>query len=260
VLSTKRLSAFWITAWLVCLLTVPAGADCGRALKIGVFDWRPETSDYKASPAFAGDQAMWQAVFDRAGCDVKWQVMPAHGLIHLVETGAIDGAIPASKTAAREAFARFSKPYKTEELVGFILRERAGRIGIRSVADIRDAQLRLALAYGSWYGAEIDHLLKTDPIFRDKVNFSDDAAVMLRWLLTGHVDMLLSWRSVAERLLARRGILGTEVVAHDAVLYKETSHLMLGKAVVPAETAARLDAALAAHMQSDAYAAFLAEN
>ncbi len=233
---------------------VPVRADCGRDYTVAVFDWRKTDGEAGKTHGFEMDQEIWQKVFARAGCDVTWRILTAKRLLNAVQRGTVDGAIPASKTTEREAYAYFTEAYRIEELVGFVRREQFDKINIQSVADIRRDQLRLALAYGSWYGPEIERLLKSDAVFKDKVRFSDDSVVMMKWLLTGHVDMLLAWRGIAERLLERRGLLGTEIMTYPAVLYDEPSHLMLSKASVSPDTVAFLDEALAHFLRSEEYA------
>jgi len=242
---------------IVTSLAAPAWADCGRDYTVAVFDWRKTDGDAGKSHGFEMDQDIWNQVFARADCEVTWRILTAKRLLNGVKRGSIDGAIPASKTPDRETFAYFSDAYRIEELVGFVRREQADKIHIATVTDLRREQLRLALAHGGWYGPEIDRLIKTDLVFKDKVRFTDDAIVMVEWLRTGHVDMLLSWRGIAERLLQKRGLLGTEIVTYPAVLYDETSHLMLSKATVSSEDVALLNRVLAEFLQSEQYAAIL---
>lgn len=242
---------------IVALFAAPAWADCGRDYTVAVFDWRKTDGDAGKGHGFEQDQDIWNEVFARAGCDVTWRVLTAKRLLNGVKRGSIDAAIPASKTPGRQAYAHFSDPYRIEELVGFVRREQADKIQIATVTDLRREQLRLALAHGGWYGPEIDKLIKTDLVFKDKVRFSDDAIVMVQWLRTGHVDMLLSWRAIAERLLQKRGLLGTEIVTYPAVLYDETVHLMLSKKAVSTDDVALLNAVLAEFLQSEQYAEIL---
>lgn len=248
---------------LVCAVAVavffavPTRAECGRDYTIAVFDWRKTDGEARIAHGFEMDQEIWNKVFARADCDVNWRILGAKRLLNAVKGGSVDGAVPASKTTEREAYSYFTDAYRNEELVGFVRREQFDKIHIQSIADIRRDQLRLALAYGSWYGPEIEGLLKSDPVFKDKVSFFDDSIVMMKWLQTGHVDMLLAWRRIAERLLDRGGFLGTQIMTYPAVLYDEPSYLMLSKASVSDEDVALLNSVLADFLRSEEYAKIL---
>lgn len=231
-----------------------AATGCDKPLTIAMFDWRRDAAvPVPASHAYEFDQALWAQVFDMLGCQVTWSFLPAKRLLAGVEKGTIDGAIPGSIAPGRERFARFTRPYRTVELVGIVRSENLDVFQIATVADLRRSNLRIGMALGGWYGKELTQLLADAPTLGGRLLTSDSGPIILGWVNSGRVDVSIMTRSISRYFIGQLGFEAT-LSPYPAVYDRHGFHLMLSKASISAEQTQAFDEALARFLASDANA------
>jgi polar amino acid transport system substrate-binding protein len=174
-----------------------------------------------------------RAFADELNCDITFVEMPWTRILLAIEAGQLDMTSSASVTPEREAFARFSAPYRQAEVAIYVRRGESGRFDLEGLRDIEKAGLRLGIVTGYYYGEDFDALME-DERFAAQTDPAADYDTNIRKLLHGRIDGFIV-DDVGVMVSAVRG-LGVEdrVERHPLLLAGDDLHFMFSRKNVDA--------------------------
>lgn len=108
------------------------------------------------------DVEIVRAVAARADCELDFLQGGWDGLLRLLRAGELDLMLGATRTPAREAWARFSEPYRSERFRLFVLERLAEEHSGQDLEALLDDGFRLGITQGYYYGPEISALIERD--------------------------------------------------------------------------------------------------
>lgn len=186
-----------------------------------------------------------QQLFARLGCHLEILTdSPWKRALMLLESGEIDVLMNASKSAEREAYAWFSKPYEDEKVAVFVAAAQRDQLQLKQLADIAAKGYSVGIIRGNYYGPQVSALLE-QPAFRKYVVEAIDKPALYQFVLRGRVQLYLDY--FPNGLLALRD----EKLDQQIVRYPLPPitigqvHFMLSKKTVSEEFVRQLDLALA---------------
>lgn len=138
---------------LLSLLAPCAQAACSRALRVPFEDWRPYSYlDLGGQPA-GMDVELVQAMAREAGCTVAFQFdIPRKRRLLMFQRGELDLLLDASDTQERHSYAWFTRPYRDEEVVAFVLAQDGPGQQTRSLEAALLARMSIIVPTDGWYG------------------------------------------------------------------------------------------------------------
>ena len=190
-----------------------------------------------------------QQLFARLGC--KLEILtdsPWKRSLMLLENGEIDVLMNASKSADRETFGWFSKPYEDEKLAIFVAAAQRDQLQLTQLADIAAQGYSVGIIRGNFYGPQFGVLFEQQS-FRKQVVEAIDKPALYQFVLRGRVQLYLDY--FPNGLLALRD----EKLEQQIVRYPIPPitigqvHFILSKKSVSAEFVRQLDVALAGMLQ-----------
>ena len=200
--------------------------------------WAPYQHRDAAGKLTGLDIELVEAMGKAAGCAVEWREAPWARQVASVEAGELTGAPAASRTAEREAFAVFAKPYRDEAVY---LMFPAG-VEERSLAQIIAAGGKIGVVNETFYGDDIAKLMN-DPATAgafEKVSSDDNN---LRKLAAGRVAAVAIDPFVGQAK-ARELNLSDQVKLGSKPVYASDIYVMLSKKTATPEIVALWDKAL----------------
>src|SRR6516225_5563164 len=213
------------------------------------YPWDPyQYRDYRRDvPILTGFDIEIERALERLiGKEILLPEVPWQDQLTGIADGTIDIATGAVYSDARNAYAYFSKPYRTETDV-LILRKGAGvRYPFRTVEGMLDTfakeKFRLGVIAGYIYADPRISAFITDPANKDQIFPVAGDAQNLRNLLAGIIDGFLADRVAATTTAWRRNE-GTRIEEHP-VRFSAEIHFMLSPATQTPQMLARVDAAI----------------
>lgn len=194
------------------------------------------------------DVDLFQEVAKQAGCAVVPREVPWKRLLSDMEAGRMDAAIGASLTPDREAYARFSKPYRQDEFVLFMRKGDTARLGKGGIAEASTNGARLGIVGGYEYG-DAFKALQANPAFAKLLQEASETKLNLRKLLANRIDAFIENRFVGLALARQEGAFD-KIEVHPVPVSSDAVHFMFGRKSVTEATALSFDAALEA-MRND---------
>lgn len=132
--------------------------------------------------------------FRREGHAVTIELMPWARCLESARTGRVDGVFSSFKLPERELFLDFPKEALSEQSIVFFARRDSKLSFDGDFGALRD--LRIGIILGTSYGEKLDAAIR-DGTFRS-VEESNTVESVLRKLVLGRVDLVPSFRAVAE--------------------------------------------------------------
>ena len=225
-------------------------------LKLGFEAWEPyQYVGIDQQPAGL-DIELVAAVSQKMNC----QLVPQQGtwveLIAALKAGELDMLLGASKTQARQEFAFFSEPYRTEQFVLFIRSAEAASLPQATMADFLASGKKLGIVSEYYYGSEFTELYNNEQFKTQFVESSLSELNMAR-LLDEDIDGMLEDKFVAASMLRRKGM-DKEIGPHSITLGNSDVFVMFSKISVTEEKVSAFNAAMAAIRQNGEYDAIMA--
>lgn len=176
------------------------------------------------------------------GCGVTYTRGNWIDLLQKIRDAQLDILLAASSTPDREAYAWFSRPYRSES---FVLMTRADdkRAGNESL-DTLARTLKIGITEGYYYGPVVSELIYGEATKNAFVT-APVAELNYMRLVQNEVDALLDDPIVATAILRRKG-LADQVTRQPQPINSSPVSLMLSKSRISAEQLEKLNAALAA--------------
>lgn len=236
---------------------VGTAAPCPETLKVRVSYGYAPFSEKTApdgpvdGPVEGLDVAFLRRILTDAGCAFEFLDAPWKRSLKLLARGAIDIMPFASITPEREEFARFSVPYRYET-VGFVMRRSdAGRYPLDSLEDLMRHDLQIGWQRGAYWGPKFQAFAEA-PENRDVVYRLTDNGQGLRMLLSDRIDMLIEQPDSILASAAAQGV-RDKLVVHPFLVRRSPVHLMYSRQSVSPELVERIDRAIIAYQETDAY-------
>lgn len=227
------------------LLPGNAKADsCEKTVTIRLSDNYPPYAVERGEGNFEGiDAVMVRRIMEHAGCHYRLQSIPwKRALIDLAE-GNVDIMATASRSGDREVFARFSLPYRDEQIRLFSRAGDARFADMESLDDLLARGLVIGHQSGTWRGAAFGEFLAAHPA-SPLIRKMTDPANALALVARGRLDAYVEDVAAAHAYIRSKGLDGRlEAVAWP--LYDAPIHLMYSRKSVSEALARRLDNAIA---------------
>lgn len=214
-------------------------------LKVGWEEWYPFI--YKVEGKFSGSEyELLQRLATKAGCQLVYVEASWENSLKMLADGQLDMLYGASRTAEREAYARFSTPYRVEQIVLVVpfdqLDQQPGQVSVslqqwldQPNASGQPRKLGLVTAY--FYGQDVEMLLRAPARQSQLMQLQFDQQLH-RNLIKGQIDGYLVEAGVVQH---QRGEAVKWVSLRE---YKtEPLHLMFSRQV-PQAVVERFDKAI----------------
>lgn len=225
-------------------------ADC--KLTMGWDPWPPYHYVTAGGELAGFDIELLRAMTAEAGCELEFERDSWATLLGRLGDGSIDLVTGATITTARQEFARFSAPIRSEEFALFV---RTAELSKWDGADLRDLMargLRLGITDAYVYGDAVEAVLN-DPAYTGQLTDAHFGEVLTSLLLDAEIDAFIENDFAAAAIIRRLG-LEAEISRHPLTLGPGTDvHIMYSKSTVTAELATRLDRSLAKLRESGEY-------
>jgi len=194
------------------------------------------------------DIEMARLILHKAGFEAEFRKMPWNRILKAgLRNGDIDIALGATKTAERESFSRYSHiPYVTNDNGLFILDSNHEKYSaIQSLHDTLNYDITIGVKRGSIYSKEYEALLN-DPKFSKKLSFAPRDELLLKMLISGRVEAIISGRIATRRTIKQ--LQGpNEIILHSHLRIRfgnSGSYLMYSKKSVSVAQSERLNNAM----------------
>lgn len=233
--------------------STPVIDDRGRHLPVltgGWYLWDP----YQFVKLRDGDQVLTgldvettRAIARAAGFAVDYSYRPWKQHIMQLRSGQADIASGATFSRERAEFAWFSRPYRQETNVLYLLRGKARDYRFATVAgmlrNFRETGFRLGVVSGFTYADPALNAFIADPANAGRIIHSENDYQNFRNLIEGRIDGLLADRLVAATSAWRGG--WRNIVEEHPLHITTDIRFMFSKLTVPPETVRLFDNAIA---------------
>jgi polar amino acid transport system substrate-binding protein len=179
----------WFAAVVLAWLCPAVASACSRTVR---WELQPPYGVLLASGERGGYYTdVAREALSRMGCTATLVDMPwPRGLKELAD-GRLDVMPGMLRNRERSRFARFSRGINLSPNLLFLSAEAARRVPLRSLADLRGSNLKIAIETGAYYSAEYAALL-TDPRFAARLHAVPDRERAWRMLASGRIDGVIS--------------------------------------------------------------------
>lgn len=178
----------------------------------------------------------------RLGCTTVLAEMPWPRGLRELEEGRLDLMPGMLLNRERSSYARFSRGINLSPNLLFLSPDASRRMALRSLADLRDTDLKIAVEAGAYYSAEYAALL-TDARFAARVHVVPSRETAWRMLRSGRLDGVIS--DQASALVAGIPLApGADDVRPALVLSSRPARVAFSRRSVDAAFVARFDATI----------------
>ncbi len=239
-----------VLVYFVMCQAVYAQPPC--TLQAGWVDWRPYQFEDKHLNLVGLDVELLNAVAGILGCDVSWAKQPWERLLLSVQGGSLDVMAGVSSTAERNIFGRYSKPYRLEERVLFILSKSAKKYNFTSLQDISNSNFLVGINRGAFNGDKFSSLMK-NPDFKDRVQVvSNEIQNFDKLLLGNRIDGFITDKVSGVKIL-NKNKLNSVIKIHPMHIYATKIHYLFSKKTVNSEFVNKFNQALSEYLNSEDY-------
>ncbi len=179
-----------------------AAPDC--QLTAGWDPWEPYHYIAAGDEVQGMDIELMNAIASGANCEINYQQGNWSNLLNQLRNDEIDLMMGATRIPEREAFARFSEPYREDSFILYVLEGEATRVENQSLEQLMANGFRLGVTQGYYYGEEFN-ALQSNPEFADQIIDASVGEMNFTHLLDGQIDGFLEHPPVATAIKRRRG-------------------------------------------------------
>lgn len=220
-------------------------------LKLGFDVWEPYQYVDVDGAVRGLDIELITSVLTQIGCQPEFVQGTWVNLLEDLRSGDVDMLLGASKTEAREEFAYFSEPYRTEEFSLYIRKDDAKRAAYDDIDAFIANGSKIGVVGDYYYGPRISILLDGSATSKFFVSGIMGELNIAR-LLDMDIDGFLEDSFVGASML-RRKALGNYIVAHSFSVGTGDIFVMFGRSTVSEDKVASFSQALTAFKNSSSY-------
>lgn len=219
-----------------------ANASC--ALRVGWTQYPVYTFKDAQGNVTGIDAELTRAIANDIGCTSKFVELPWARIVSEIRNGTLDMTSSASRTPEREAFARFSDPYREAEVAIFVRRGESNTYRLDGLSSIPETGFKLGIVVAYYYGAEFQRLMN-NAAFAAQVEGATDYPINIRKLLHGRIDGFLV--DDIGVMVGEMKLLGVEeqLERYPLRIAAESLHMMFSKKSVDTATIESINASLA---------------
>lgn len=218
----------------------PSPATC--QLTMGWDPWEPYHYRTPTGETAGLDVELISAAAEAADCELHFRQADFIDLLQMLREGEVDILPGATPSEEREAFARFSIPYREESFRLWVRAAEQERYKGWDLAEVLEDGRRVGLTEGFIYGEEAEALLARSE-YENQIVSSRIGDLNLLRLIDHDIDAVIEDSFVATSIQRRLG-LEDEVVATEEPLSRGSVHLMFSRESVEAETVERFNEGL----------------
>jgi len=235
----------------------PAPTPPSCELVMGWDPWEPYQYEIAGGQVFGLDVDLATAVAKNAECTLSFQKGTWRELLRQLEAGEIDLLAGATRTADREEFARFTRPYRDEEFLIFIHADRVDELSGKSLDDLMADGVRLGVIEDYLYGESVA-AYQDDAAHADQFVYSAMAETNFARLTDGEVEGIIEDKYVGAAIIRHKN-LSDMVTTHPVRLANHAVSFMVSRASVDEATFERIDASVGELLESGAIDKVLAQ-
>ena len=235
----------------------PAPAPPVCELVMGWDPWEPYQYEIAGGQVFGLDVDLVTAVAADAGCDISFRKGSWRELLQQLEAGEIHLLAGATRTAEREAFARFTRPYRDEEFLLFVPAARVDELSASDLADLMADGLRLGVIEDYLYGEPVSGY-QDDAAYADQFVYSALAETNISRLMDGEVEGIVEDKYVGAAILRHKD-LAEVIVTHPTRFSSNAVSFMVSRSAVDEATFERIDDSVGKLLDSGAIDKVLAQ-
>lgn len=214
--------------------------DC--AVTMGWDPWEPYHYLNPRGEVTGLDVELVRAAGEKLGCEVRFEQADFAELLRMLRAGEVDLVPGATISPAREEFARFSIPYRDEDVYIWVRSGDRELLENADLARLLESERRIGITEGFLYGDEAEGLLN-DPDYADLLVEARLTDLNLMRLVDHEVDAVLADPYVVHTIQRRLGLSGRIAALETPVTEGEVS-LMFSRESVDEELLADFNRAL----------------
>ncbi|MGM0444390.1 MAG: substrate-binding periplasmic protein [Fibrobacterota bacterium] len=187
---------FFLCSFVLAVMPVPAVGD---TLSVGFAEWKPFRY-VDTSGSYTGyDYELLCRVLDSLGIVPRFYTAAWRSQLVMLREGRVDILMSAARTAQRDSFALFSKPYRRESYSLFYNREISpDSVQLRKI--FRRGNLTVAVQRGYTYGKTVDSILEqTNP---DRIVQADTEKQLLQMVSARRAPAAILESAVGSTMVA----------------------------------------------------------
>lgn len=266
--------------WVICVLSF-LGAACGNSdrdgrevasaegtaattgaveecrLVMGWDPWEPYQYQIDGIHVFGLDVDLLTAVVHSAGCSLDFRQGSWTELLGMLKSGDVDVLAGATRTAEREEFAHFTRPYRDEEFLIYVRSGQHDALSSLSLDEMAANGMTFGVIDGYLYGDTVTRL-QDNPDHEGQFVYSSMSEISISMLLDAEVDAIIEDKYVGASIIRRKN-LSDSITLHSQRLEKSNVHFMLSRASVDEALFQRIDQSLAGLLESGQIEIILAQ-
>ena len=209
---------------------------------IGFDAWEPYQYIDVGNEVSGLDIEIARQLLDNMNCTATFRAGTWVALLSELRSGQVDILLGASQTPARQEFAFFSEPYRTEQYSLYVRKDELADMSYASVASFIEDGKRVGVVEDYYYGPQVSML--RDGIATTKYFVSAIIGELnIARLLDKNIDGFLDDTYVGAAFI-RRKALGDYIAAQGLIIDSGDAHFMFSKQSVSPEQVAAFNQAL----------------
>jgi polar amino acid transport system substrate-binding protein len=235
----------------------PAPSPPACELVMGWDPWEPYQYEITGGQVFGLDVDLVTAVTANADCDISFQKGNWSDLLEQLRDGEIHLLAGATRTDEREAFARFTQPYRDEEFLLYVHSARLEEFAESDLGTLLEDGVRIGVIDEYLYGETISGY-QNDPALGGQFVYSQLAETNIGKLTDGAVEGIIEDKYVGAAIVRHKD-LGDLVAVHPTRFSSSPVRIMVSRAAVDEPTFDRLDASVGELLDNGAIDKVLAQ-
>lgn len=213
----------------LCILLYPVNSlACDTTLILGLgSDWRPYYFEKQGQPAGADIEYIKNILSEANICLTYSKIKDSLRSQVELEKGNIDFLSGASYSPERDKFARFSIPYRSENIRIFWIKNKYQRLTEMTLRDLIEAGLSGVSNRGSYLGSSNHNELKNT----SSIHLVSTIAQRMKMLAHGRVDFVIEDEMAGLEYLQQHSLENIEL--HPYIVFKNEVSLMFSRKSVP---------------------------
>jgi polar amino acid transport system substrate-binding protein len=219
--------------------------------------WEPYQYEIAGGQVFGLDVDLVTAVAANADCEISFRKGSWRDLLAQLEAGEIHLLAGATRTEEREAFARFTRPYRDEEFLLWVHSARLDEFAGSDLGELLEDGVRIGVIDEYLYGDAISGF-QNDPAFEGQFVYSQLAETNIGKLTDGAVEGVIEDKYVGAAIIRHKD-LGDLIALHPTRFSSTPVSIMVSRVAVDEATFERLDASVGELLDNGAIDKVLAQ-